>query len=307
VDWIRQHVTPIDDPTVVHERPWSTVSRVPVAGADVFVKQCAPVQAFEPGLTAALFERWPDRVAEVLGYDPERAWLLLADAGAPIGARGNPPEVWESVLPRYAELQRGETAHLDEHLAIGVPDLRMERLPARYEELLRHELPLSTDEVSRLRRFAPTFSDLCNELAGAGVPPSIQHDDLHMNNVYEKDGTLRVVDWGDASVAHPFFSLVTTFRFLEERHGLAPSDPWFTRLRDAYLEPWGSGLASTFALALRVGAFTRAFAVSRVRDHLPQEALPSYDTDFVVVLHRAASAAAAPDAGGGLHHPGSSP
>ena len=287
MDWIRTHVTPLGDLEVVHERPWSTVSRVPTAGGTVFFKQCAPVQAFEPGLTAALFERWPDRVPEVLGHDVERAWLLLADAGTPIGARGNPPEAWESILPRYAELQRGEVAHVDEHLANGVPDLRLAALPARFEELLRHELPLATEEISRLRRFAPNFSELCAELDGRGIPPSIQHDDLHMNNVYEKDGSRRVMDWGDASVAHPFFSLVVTFRFLEERTGLAPSDPWFTRLRDAYLEPWGSVDASTFDLALRVGAFARAFATSRVRDQLPADALAAYDTDFVVVLRRA--------------------
>jgi len=64
-----------------HERPWATVLRVPLAGGVAWFKACAPVQAFEPRLTAGLYTRWPDRVAEVLGYDEERAWLLLADAG----------------------------------------------------------------------------------------------------------------------------------------------------------------------------------------------------------------------------------
>jgi len=287
VDWIRDHVTPVGPIEVVHERPWSRVSRVPVVDGTVFFKECAPVQAFEPALTAALFDRWPTLVPEVLGYYVDRAWLLLTDAGTPIGARGNPPETWESVLPRYAELQRGEAAHVQQHLANGVPDLRVESLPSRYDELVRSELPLAAEEVDRLRRFGPTFAELCTELDGHEVPASTQHDDLHMNNVYERDGTQRVMDWGDASVAHPFFSLVITFRFLEERNGLDSSDPWFTRLRDAYLEPWGPGLASTFDLALRVGAFARAFALSRVRDHLAADALPSYDADFVVVLRRA--------------------
>jgi len=287
VDWIRRHVTPVGDIEVVHERPWSTVSRVPVVGGAVFLKECEPVQAFEPVLTAALYERWPDRVPEVLGYDVERARLLMADAGGPIGARGNPPETWQAVLPLYAELQNGEADHVDEHLTNGVPDLRVPTLPARYEELLRHSLPLTADEIGRLRGFEPRFREWCEELAGSSIPASVQHDDLHMNNVYEKEGTLRVMDWGDASVAHPFFSLVITFRFLEERNGLAPMDPWFTRLRDVYLEPWGPGLASTFGLALRVGAFARAFATMRVRDRLPADALPSYDADFVVVLRRA--------------------
>jgi hypothetical protein len=103
----------------------------------------------------------------------------------------------------------------------------------------------------------------------------VQDDDLHMANVYAQGGRLRLLDWGDASVSHPFASLVVTFRFLEERNQLPPGDPWFGRLRDTYLEPWGRGLAGAFALAVRVGAFARTFAWARQRDYLPGRQLAS--------------------------------
>ena len=105
--------------------------RVPLADGVAWFKACGPVQAFEPRLTGELFTRWPDRVAEVLAHDEERAWLLLGDAGTPIAACGNPPEAWLAVLPLYAELQRGEAAHMDEHLAHGVPDLRIATMTRR--------------------------------------------------------------------------------------------------------------------------------------------------------------------------------
>jgi hypothetical protein len=87
--------------------------------------------------------------------------------------------------------------------------------------------------------------------------------------------------------SHPFISLVVTFRFLEETNKLRPTDPWFARLRDAYLEPWGSGLSSAFALALRVGAFAHTFAWTRQRDALPEEAHAEFDKWFPIVLRRA--------------------
>ena len=261
--------------------------RVPLADGVAWFKACAPVQAFEPRLTAGLFARWPDRVAEVLGHDEERAWLLLADAGTPIGAFGNPPESWLAVLPRYAEIQRGEAAHTHEHLTHGVPDLRVATMPARYEDLLRHDLPLESDEIDRLRGFARRFAELCEELAARGLPETIQHDDLHGSNVYAQGERLRLLDWGDASISHPFASLVVTFRFLEEVNGLPPTDPWFARLRDAYLEPWGQGLAAAFALGIRVGAFAHTFAWARQRDALPEEARPEFDKVFRIVLRRA--------------------
>ncbi len=68
------------------------------------------------------------------------------------------------------------------------------------------------------------------ELAAHEVPQRVQHDDLHLANVYAEGERLRVLDWGDASVSHPFASLVERFRFLEKRNRLPPGDPWFTRL-----------------------------------------------------------------------------
>lgn len=288
--WISRHVSTTGPVMWTHARPWATVVQLPTAGGCVWFKRCAAVQAFEPRLTASLFDRWPELVTEVVAYDEDRAWMLLADAGAPIGDIGNPPELWLEVLPRYAELQRGEARYVAQHLEHGVPDLRLTTLPARYHELLSRDLPISDEERSLVAGFLPRFESLCAELATAGVPESIQHDDLHMNNVHTKRGHLRVIDWGDSSIAHPFTSLLVTYRFLERRNGLPLSDPWFAHLRDAYLEPWGSdraGLRETFALATRVGAFTHVLASLRQRDHLPVAARASFDEDFAVVLRRA--------------------
>jgi hypothetical protein len=291
--WIRAHVTPSDPLEEAYVRPWATVLRVPVAEEAVWFKACAPVQAFEPRLTAELFARRPGLMAEVLAHDEDRAWLLLGDAGVPIAAFGNPPEAWLRVLPPYAELQREETAHADAHLAHGVPDLRLARVPALYEELVETDVPLAADEIDQLRRFTGPLAELCAELAAAGVPETVQHDDLHYKNVYARDDRLRILDWGDASISHPFASLFVTFRFLEEVNGLAPGDPWFARLRDAYLEPWGHGLADIFELALRVGTFAHIVAWGRQRAHLPHDVRRNFDTAYPIVLRRALARTAA--------------
>jgi hypothetical protein len=282
--WIEAHVRPTGDVETAHERPWSTVLRVPLPDGPAWFKACSPVQAFEPRLTTQLFARWPDRVPEVLAYDKDRGWLLLADAGTQIAALGNPPESWLAVLPLYAELQRDEAPHADDHLSHHVPDLRVATLPARYGDLLREDLPLESDEIAGLRGFAPQFEELCAELAACAVAETIQHDDLHMNNVYARNGELRVLDWGDSSISQPFASLIVVFRFLEERNRLPLDDPWFGRLRDAYLEPWGGGLTETFALAMRVGAFAHAIASVRQRIELTGRARETFDDDFAVRL-----------------------
>ncbi len=286
-DWVRTHVDVVGTIETAHQRPWATVLRVPLDDDVVWFKACAPVQAFEPRLTAELFARWPDRVAEVLGHDEEQGWVLLADAGRRVGTSRNSLRAWLAVLPLYAELQRGEVAFACDHLAHGVPDLRLVTLPVRYDELLQLDLPLEQEEIRQLRQFAPRFGELCEELGACDVHQTIQHDDLHHANLYARGSSIRVLDWGDASISHPFGSLAVTFRFLEERTKLVSSDRCFARLRDAYLEPWGGNLIHVFTLALRVGTFARAIAYLRPRAALSARERRVFDPDFSIVLRRA--------------------
>jgi hypothetical protein len=239
------HADPVGPIETAHERPWATVLRVPLPDGAAWFKACAPAQAFEPRLTTDLFSRWPDRVPGVLACDEQRAWLLLADAGTPVGAFGNPLQA------------------------------------------LQLNLPLQRAEIRRLRDFGSRFAELCADLAAHDVPETIQHDDLHHSNLFVQGSSMRVVDWGDASISHPFASLVVTFRFLEERRGLAPGDRWFSRLRDTYLEPWNADLREAVALALRVGTFARPLAYIRQRAALAPEVRSRFDEDFSIVLRRA--------------------
>jgi hypothetical protein len=241
-EWISEHVEPTGAIELATDEPWSTVLRVPVEGDVVWFKHCKGKWAFEPYLTAALASRWPDSVPTVVAHDPSRAWLLTRHAGSHID--GAHP-IWPEAVRRYAELQQGEAAHADAHVAAGVPDLRLARLPEEYARLLVR-VP---DE--RLRRFERRFADLCEELAARGVPETIQHDDLHQYNVYLRDDAPLILDWGDSSVAHPYFSLVATLRHID--------DDLHEPVRRAFLDAWG-GNDATLTLALRVGRIAHAFA-----------------------------------------------
>ena len=287
LEWIQSAVPSATELVLERERPWAAIYRVPTRGGLLWFKVCSEVQAFEPRLSAELASRWPDRVVRVLAHDADRRWLLTADAGDDIGKAGNPPELWLRILPRYAELQIGETQHVVAHLEAGVPDMRLETLPGRFDQFVARDLPFAPREVARLRAFAPHFAVLCRQLAATLPIHSIQHDDLHMRSVFQDGHTLRILDWGDSSIAHPFASLVVTFRFLEELNGLSPTDPWFDRLRDAYLEPWGRRLEGTFDLAMRVGMLAQLASWLRHRDAMPDDARVAFDKQYTIVFRRA--------------------
>ena len=252
------------------------------------------VQSFEPYLTAVLAERFPQLLPEVLAKDQRRGWLLLADAGRAVRELGNRPEIWLDVLPLYAELQRRETESAGAHLAADVPDLRVEQLPQRFGELMSEDMPIDNAQRDLIRRLEARFVQWCAELSTRGVAATVQHEDLHYNNLFVRDGRPRILDWGDAVISHPFASLLVTFWFLEAANGLAPTDPWFGRLRDAYLEPWGPGHVDTFHLASRVGTVAHAIAWIRQRNSLPTDWRPRFDTEYRRVLNHVCRLAIGP-------------
>jgi Phosphotransferase enzyme family len=273
--WLGAHgVEPTAALDVVHVRPWSTVTRVATAGGVLYLKQCAPVQAFEPPLTLALAERWPDRVPQVVAADVERAWLLLRDGGLSLRVAGT-LEPFGVALERYGELQVAEAARADELLAMGVPDVRLPVLAAAYAPFVERDHGLEPHEAARLRALAPRFGALCDALAAFGLPASIQHDDLHDANIFVRDGAVAIYDWGDSSVAHPLFSWLKPLRLATERRLDLDA------LRTAYLGSFRAllderRLRAALALAVPVGSCAYALQYQRQLDAMPADVRPPY-------------------------------
>ncbi|MGZ4613950.1 MAG: aminoglycoside phosphotransferase family protein [Actinomycetes bacterium] len=280
--WADAHLAALGRPRTgdveqVRSYAWSTVLRLATSDGAVWFKANAVGTAHEGPLLAALARWAPGHVLRPLAVDLRRGWLLLPDGGTTLrAAQGGHTDAahWAEILADHAELQRTVAPHADAMVALGVPDVRPARLPAIRADLLDDTVALrigrpgglTPDQRDRLCRDATRYAAVCEELAATGVPASLQHDDLHDNNVFvpgPAGGHYRVFDWGDASVAHPFGLLLVALRVVADRHHLPYGDPQLLRLRDAYLEPWTGDfdrptLVEAARLASRVGGVSRA-------------------------------------------------
>ena len=249
-----------------HVRWWSTVIRVPATGGDLYFKAVGRGFEFEPPLTATLAELAPDRVTELVAVDTARGWMLMRDAGEQLhDLVGHPADLhrWEDALPRYAELQIAAAPLAVELLAVGVPDVRLSKLPDQLGGLLGGpEARLDAELRERVFAALPGIEAMCSELAAYGIPETIQHDDLHDRQVFVRDGSYVFFDWGDSCVSHPFHSLTVTLRATAAKLDLEPGGAELRRLRDAYLEPFGAP-AEAADLAYRTGTIARALAWDR--------------------------------------------
>ncbi len=286
----------VTGPVEERVRPWSLVWRVPTDDGDAWFKANSDGTRYEAGLLAALSRLAPGRVPDPLAVDADRGWSLLPDGGRTLRdvlAVAPDPGRWELILPAYADLQRVSAAHADELLALGLPDHRPEVLPGLFVHLLddTDSLLLGTEDGltpemhARLRGHADRYARDCRRLADLGVEPTVQHDDLHDGNIFVATDGPRFFDWGDASLAHPFGTLLVTLRSVGHAFELPAGDAVLLRLRDAYLEAWTdrydrADLREAAALATTVTTVSRSLSWRR--------ALPATDPT------RAAYAAAVP-------------
>lgn len=252
-----------------HLQPWSTVLRIPTTDGDLYFKASAPVQAFEVPLLAVLREDFADRLPEVLAYDVERAWMLMRDAGVPLREvvkTRRDVHHWLATVPLYAEIQIAAAQRVPGLVDLGVPDMRLARLPDVFDELVSRAA-LAANERAALGDLRPRLAALCEELAHDGIPETLQHNDLHFNNVLVRDGRHRIFDWGDSSISHPFQTMRITISFLKWTLGIEGEDEIDRQVRDAYLEPW-STYGTTDAL---LRSFDLAWLLEGVSDALTED------------------------------------
>lgn len=290
LDWTRETCRSLDIAITgpiepVHLRPWSTVLRAPTGRGAVYVKCCGPTQRHEPRLTALLHREFPGMVTEVLALHPDHPWMLVAEGGRRLGDVLSGEKLlraWREILPRCAQLQRDITPHFAEILGFGTPDHRAAPLVALFEDVVAREPEVSGQRPDRLtaeeRRallaLGSRLTEALRELAALGTPDTLQHDDLHQNNVLVRDGRMLIFDWGDACVSHPFLTLAVTLRFAADATARAHDDDEIVALRDAYLEPWSDRgsprqLRDAAELGRRIGEVSRTLTFDAVARAYP--------------------------------------
>jgi aminoglycoside phosphotransferase (APT) family kinase protein len=134
---------------------------------------------------------------------------------------------------------------------------------------------LTREQACALERLLRVYDDWCAELATSPVPDSLQHDDLHSGNVcwpgtVDDLSSVRIIDWGDASVGQPFGTMLATLNSIAFHAGVLNADRSIDdlrmlRIRDAYLEAFTSlgsreELLRWAALARSTGCVTRAIS-----------------------------------------------
>jgi hypothetical protein len=277
-----------------HVRSWSSTIRFGAEGGDLWFKVNGHGTRHEARLLGVLGQLEPGLVPDVLAVNRSRAWTLMRDAGRVLRSVADPEgqwALWPEVLGRYAEAQIRLADQPEAVLATGVALSTPEVLPGRMRGLVEElaALPpdeggLTTEERTRLVERFSEYDDRCAALSAAGVPSSLQHDDLHSGNVCWEGSadSARVIDWGDASWGFPLATMLVTLNSLAWSAGCQDDDPRVLRVRDSYLEHFTSyadrsDLVRYTDHARRTGCVTRALSWRAALEGQPVAAHRDYD------------------------------
>lgn len=252
----------------VHVRPWSTAIKVPTGAGPVWFKANTEELKHEALVTLLLARRVPDRVPPLIADDPKRGWMLMEDAGTRLReviAEERDLSRWVDVLDGAADIARAMEPDVEQLLAAGVPDFRLAVLPDRYAALVE-----SADVGQRYRDAVPWVRDMAEELASYDVTETLQHDDLHDGQVFVRGDRQLILDWGDAVISHPFFTLSVTLEGvvswgLDDVEGSVDIAPLVAGYLRRY-DPDRPELADAVPLAMRLGWACRAANGTVVED-----------------------------------------
>ena len=200
--------------------------------------------------------------------------MLLEDFGAEL--RSMPTlDKWERAIRRFGQLQIQSVPVVEELLAVGCLDRRLDVLAQQIDPLLNDEpimAFLTPQEIVQLQALAPRLKALCSELAAYRVPYSLNHGDLQGGNITGE--TLQFFDWTDACIAHPFFDMCPVTAYIEYQ---TPGGR--ERVLDMYLNLWTDfepieRLRELWRLAEPLGALHQAISYQHIFSALEPNSKP---------------------------------
>ncbi|MGI8908466.1 MAG: phosphotransferase [Candidatus Sumerlaeaceae bacterium] len=273
---------PVEQMRIWHR---SAILRVPTNEGYVYFKALPPSPPAADSLAHELISQYAEYLPSHVAVDPHRGWSMIREPGSGSSSNGSSEEGWQEAIQALARIQRNSVNHVKRYLQMGLPDRRVGRMPTRVELLLgdlesiapHRSRALKDHEIQRLQDLEPRLKSDCARLATYRIPPALEHGDFFAGDaVIQQPGAI-FLDWSEAAVSHPFFSVALNST---ESDGTLADASVRSRLRDTYLQAWSSfetpdRLLEAFEIAYRLAPLH--YAVT-----LHQMGLPNVETQWEV-------------------------
>lgn len=231
---------------IVVQTPWSSVVKIN-AGSELFYLKSTPeLIALEAKIIKILHDQFRAPVPAVIAHNSELHCFLMKDAGTSLRSilkKNFDTELLCKAIDQFTSLQITVADHVDDFINIGVPDWRLNKLPDLYKQAISQKDLLMADglselEVNELEELLPKITYLCQKLSVYAIKSTIVQPDFNDNNtlIEDKSQAITIIDLGEISISHPFFSLLNCLHVIKKHHALTNKDAAYLRIKDACLK-----------------------------------------------------------------------
>jgi hypothetical protein len=233
-------------PEKIQSTPWSEVCRFATDRGFVYLKLVPPALALEAKIITLLHDQFHATVPEVIEHNAEFNCFLMKDSGKSLRSilkKNFDEALLCKAIDQFTSLQIEVAEHVDVFFDLGVPDWRLDNFPKLYQQLLTQKDVLIADglsemELDELEKLSPIVFDLCEKLSSYSIKPTLVQPDFNDNNtlIDSVSQKITIIDLGEISISHPFFSLLNCLYVIKKHHALTDEDVRYLRIKDACLK-----------------------------------------------------------------------
>ena len=272
-------------------------------GPAVWFKAVGELNQKEFPITCALAQLFPNYLPGLLAARPDwNGWLTREAAGKLLSEVQEDP-LWQRAAAALAILQIDSIDHRARILGAGARNLGAATLSKLIQpfmksmaQLMKRQTKVPPAALGReeLLLLGDRIQNALDALEALGIPETLGHLDLNPGNIIVSPSRCAFLDWAEAYVGNPFFSLQYLLEHL--RRTIGTDSPVEARLIESYCEQWEwvvspASIAEALALAPLLAAFAYAAGSNAWQDteRLEESATAGYLRSLTRRMHREAN------------------
>jgi hypothetical protein len=257
-------------------------------GASFWLKAVHPAESAEYRITLTLESIFPGYLPRIVSSHAGWGAWLVEDRG-PSAADDGPTklEAIRSISRRLAELQGASMPHVTRLLDCGCSDSRLDHvrnqmaaaLPILEEAMESQDIHgLPQLGRRRLEDLCEATIEVCDRLDTIGIPDTLIHNDLQLENIVGAEGGCRFIDWDQAGIGNPFLTFEQLRLQLPESGTASLVEgyrSWWARVLGPEAIDAGFASIAPVAIAVQLSRYVSSIPVGATLRRLEQRHLRS--------------------------------
>jgi hypothetical protein len=238
------------------------------------LKAVDPARSAEYRITLTLESIFPGYLPKIISSHDEWGAWLMEDAGASAADDClTETKAIRTISRRLAELQGASMPHLEKLLNCGCSNWRIEHVRNRIARALPLlEEAMAAQDLHGLPQFArrrledvcEATEEACYRLDAIGIPDTLIHNDLQLENVIAGKTGYHFIDWDQAGIGNPFLAF-EQLRVQLPESGIASLvsgyRSWWARILRPEAIDAGFALIPPIAIAVQLCSYTASIPV----------------------------------------------